>query len=129
MNAVAGLGIRKYAWTTEKGAQIELELTAVEIEKTVWADEPIATTEKATAIMLKINGKAIEMPVLGEDRVRFYLNGIAAAAMLPEDVRKAIWDGYHAEQHAKLQRQIAADRKYEAHKRAIYRMMDAKEDK
>jgi hypothetical protein len=115
----------KFNWTTQKGANIEIEITVekVSINKEINADgDKVIVSKKewqTTLNNLKVNGKEFNGNY-NHSTITFDLNGREATIIIPENIKNEIF----APQAAELKAQIEENQKFEAGRKAIYDAMN-----
>lgn len=120
-----------FAWTTQKGAKIELTVTVEHITRETvnadgWKTEVACDKWRRECTGMTVNGKAQSMHRLDDIRERVVVgrqgrNEIGVT--LPADVSEAIYGEERRARAAKLERELAAAARYEARYNKVRKAM------
>ena len=129
---------QSFEWTTAKGSKITLTVETTETPEIAYADGyncPTGKTIRTRSIAVTVNGTQLVDAGFWQGHIEGRLDGQRAGVLLPDDVKDAIF-GTQAQRDAKakayadkLVREREADAKRDAERKAIYRAMDAREDR
>ena len=116
--------MKTYNWTTAKGAKVELTIEERTYTETL-ADGAIEEERTYKAVEeMTVNGMAIEGAAFKGDRaIEFNLRGNRQVALIPEDVQEQVWGEERKAMRARLEKEEAAEKKYQEGKAKIERAL------